>query len=220
MKVFRELLLTGDPKREVELIEVMQSNLPPDWTRAVQVERELNDGARLRMYCFECAAAVGRPAASLWIFPRSEGTGLYVSNIVPREVGELGKDLYNAILEDFYSRVAFQAAGTVGWSATMSGDDKPIESWLGENAAQLLKEFSGAANKATGSSHPLDAIRWRAFLISAHRVQAKLDASRLAEWLAGQGWDEERASELAIEYEQSRDLLSAYDECLETDVRE
>ena len=144
----------------------------------------------------------------------------YVSNIVPREVGELGKDLYNEILKDFYSRVASEAAGTVGWSATMTGDDRPIESWLGENSAQLLMEFSGSASKATGSSHPLDAIRWRTLLISAHRAQAKLDATRLAEWLSGQGWTEERAAELAIEYEQSRDLLSAYDECIGTDVRE
>ena len=206
--------------REAELIAAIQSKLPPDWTRAVHVEQELNDGARLRMYCFECAASVGRPVASLWIFPRSEGNGLYVSNIVPREVGELGKDLYNEILKDFYSRVASEAAGTVGWSATMTGDDRPIESWLGENSAQLLMEFSGSASKATGSSHPLDAIRWRTFLISAHRAQAKLDATRLAEWLSGQGWTEERAAELAIEYEQSRDLLSAYDECIGTDVRE
>jgi len=58
----------------------------------------------------------------------------------------------------------------------------------------------------------LDAERWRAFLIAAHMERANLSAEDLSRWLREvEEWGQEEAEELAIEYEQGRDLLRAYD---------
>ncbi len=211
MKVFRELYLTGDPNDEGRLIATMESNLPAGWSRALDFEQRLNDGTGPRTYCFTCTAAARREAAALYLMPSTERSGLYVANIVPQIEFSLEKDQYNSILVEFFSGAARPAAEAVGWSAELTDDERPIEYWLGDEAAARLKAFSGLANKGTGSSHPLDAERWREFLILTHRAKANLDAARLYEWLLGQNWGEEQASRLAVEYEEGRDLLSAYD---------
>ena len=49
-------------------------------------------------------------------------------------------------------------------------------------------------------------------LIAAHRTRASLDADRLARWLAEvEGWSDEAAHELAIDYEFGLGLLKQYD---------
>jgi hypothetical protein len=78
--------------------------------------------------------------------------------------------------------------------------------------ALLLHRFSAAANKSTGSSHPCDEERWLEFVTAAHREKAALDASTLEQWLReGEGWPEDIASELAVDYEKARSLLSYYE---------
>lgn len=211
MKVFRELYLTGAPTDEGKLIEALEANLPRGWSRALDFEQRLNDDSHSRAYCFTCTAEEGRQAAALYLMPRTERSGLYVSNIVPQIEFSLDKDQYNAILSEFYRGAAAPAATATGWSAEITNDERPIEHWLGAEAAERLQSFSRLANKATGAAHPLDAERWQAFLISAHRARASFDAALLNEWLRGQKWGDEEASRLAVEYEQGRDLLGAYD---------
>lgn len=55
-------------------------------------------------------------------------------------------------------------------------------------------------------------MRWLEFVIAAHLEGANLHSSDLMQWLVDEeGWSEDAADELAIEYEQGRDLLRAYD---------
>jgi hypothetical protein len=71
------------------------------------------------------------------------------------------------------------------------------------------------ANKSTGASHPKDKERWFEFLISAHRTSARLDADLLARWLSeAEGWPEDTAHALAIDYEFALGLLQKYDHML------
>ena len=66
----------------------------------------------------------------------------------------------------------------------------------------------------SGSSHPSDFKRWADFLIQVHRDQSPLDGATLRRWLMEiERWPADTAYDLVDEYEFSRDLLNAYDEC-------
>ena len=100
------------------------------------------------------------------------------------------------------------AAERNGVHAEITTGEKDIEDWLSPTAARLLRNFSDEANKSTGSAHPSDRDNWYAFLASAHSENTELDASTLARWLQEvEGWDEEQADKLAVEYEFGRGLL-------------
>jgi hypothetical protein len=69
-----------------------------------------------------------------------------------------------------------------------------------------LRAFS--ANKL-GASHPYDRERWLRFLIRAHMDHVELDATTLSRWfIEEEHWDEDRAHDLAIQFDFARELLS------------
>src|SRR5207245_2329219 len=104
-------------------------------------------------------------AAALWLF--ADTTHLHVGNIVPMDDRRLTYDEYNNILEDFFHKVVLPATADRAVHAQLSADEVKIETWLSDGAASLLRAFSRAANKSTGSAHPADRERWEAFLIAA-----------------------------------------------------
>jgi len=151
---------------------------------------------------------IDESALVLWEEPQ----GYKVSNIVPRNVGELSIDQYNAILQDFITKVAQPAARggvfTIESTAPLQGP----QDWMDANAADSLRRFSGAANKSTGASHPLDERRWYQFLIDAHGAAKRATPDQLARWLVEvEQWPEDTARELAISYEFALGLLERYD---------
>ena len=81
---------------------------------------------------------------------------------------------------------------------------------LSADTYKKLQAFVSNANKQ-GPLHPLDQDRWRDFLIAAHNEQANLAAEELEAWFNEQGFPEDVATELVIEYEQARNLLKQYD---------
>jgi hypothetical protein len=85
-----------------------------------------------------------------------------------------------------------------------------LEDYLSADAAQLLRAFSAAANRA--ALHPADRKPWRQFLVRAHREDSLMDAAFLEEWLTSEGWAEAVRRELAGEYEATRALLASCDE--------
>lgn len=136
-----------------------------------------------------------------------------VSNIVPRNVGELGITKYNAILQDFVTRVAEPATQTGGFEIELTSPNQRLEDWLDTELATVLRRFSRLANKSTGAAHPMDRERWYAFLIATHCALKRLDSDQLARWLVEvDGWSPERAQELAIDYEFALGLLEQYDQ--------
>lgn len=141
-----------------------------------------------------------------------EDDGYRVANIVPRNVGELGITKYNAVLQDFIERVAAPAAQAGGFLADAGSGWQSLEDWLDPVPAEALQRFCSLANKSTGASHPRDQQRWFEFLIAAHRTAAKLDPGQLERWLIEvDGWGEETAHGLAIDYEFALGLLRQYD---------
>lgn len=136
----------------------------------------------------------------------------YVTNIVPSNVGELGVSKYNIIINDFVDRVISPLKEKGDLDFKLSTKLKNIEDWLDMPSANALISFSKLANKSTRASHPSDQKRWVSFLIQAHQSSATLDSSELFRWLVEVGkWPDEIASDLAIDYEFSRELLKEYD---------
>jgi len=152
---------------------------------------------------------IDESALVLW----QETDGYRVSNIVPRNVGELGIAKYNAILQDFVDRIARPAAQAAGFEIELSSSGQSLDEWLAAEPAAALRRFSRLANKSTGAAHPLDQKRWYAFLIATHRNSHRLDADQLARWLVEvEHWSAEKAHELAIDYEFALGLLEQYDQ--------
>jgi hypothetical protein len=138
--------------------------------------------------------------------------GYEVTNIVPREVGQLGYQRYNAALQDFVTRVVEPAASAAQFEVRITSAAQGLNDWLPPAAADALRRFSRGANKSTGSSHPSDQKRWLAFLLQAHLDVGSFDADRLLRWLTEvEGWPEDKAQDLAIQYEFGLALLEEYE---------
>lgn len=135
-----------------------------------------------------------------------------MSNIVPLQAGELGYGKYNAILRDFEKRIAAPAARKADFEVKTTAARQSIDDWVPSKVADALRRFSAWANKSTGSAHPADRKRWLEFLVEAHAANAELGSDDLVRWLAEvEGWDDDHAYELAIQYEFGLELLSEYD---------
>jgi hypothetical protein len=212
MKVFRELELRGAQAKLSQLVETIEGLLADGWMRDFDQESKVSPAATSEMYCFSCTKNLGREAASLWLAYRDQNT-LYVSNIIPTETKRLDFDQYNSVLREFYDKFAQVAAEQIGMDHQLTPATKQIEDWVSEETATKLKVFSASANKSTGSSHPLDEQRWFGFLIAAHSEATTLDAGKLRRWLIeDEGWPEDVAYDLSVEYEFARSLLAFYDE--------
>ncbi|AFK54015.1 hypothetical protein [Tistrella mobilis] len=165
-------------------------------------------GADLIAFVREPGDGVDAVCLVLW----SRDDAYEVTNIVPRDVGELGHQRYNAALQDFIARVARPAATAARFEIQTTSAQQGLNDWLPAAAADALRRFSATANKSTGSSHPSDRKRWFAFLLQAHRDAGSFDTDRLVRWLTEvEGWPDDKAHDLAIEYEFGLALLNEYD---------
>jgi hypothetical protein len=212
LEVFQDLVLYGPAESRPALRKALLDRVAAPWhhdeTKERQLSRDASGAADILAFQREESDGLAGATLTLW----SQPDGYKVTNIVPLELGRLGYTRYNAILQDFEQQLAGPAAQQVGFRVKMTAARESIEDWLSPKAAQALWRFSRAANKSTGSSHPLDRERWFLFLIEAHAANGPLDTDTLARWLVEvEGWDDESANELAIEYEFGLDLLSKYD---------
>lgn len=214
MRVFQDAFVHGPPDQLADLVEDVSARAMStgrwqrDWAAEARLA-ELGAAAPLGR-AFTREPADGVPAVGLFLVP-DEGA-ISVGNIVPRPSGSLSMDQYNAVLGDFVDTLLAPAAVAAGLALRLIPPDADITDWLSPQAAQLLRVFSGAANKWTGSAHPNDRQRWLAFLIQVHREEARLDADILLRWLVEElGWPEEWADRLIDQYEFGRGLLQAYD---------
>lgn len=212
MEIFQELTVKGTPEKLSKFKTLLEPPSESGWLRDTSAETDLRDvfPSEDPGLCFLTAQRADRPAARLWLMHRKEGE-IYVPNVVPEGVSQLLRPTYNAIVKEFFRVIAKPAAGAAGVSASLGKDDVELEDMLSVPVARLLRQFSVLANKSTGSSHPLDRKRWFSFIIAAHSVRSRLAADELERWLSlNGGWSPERATELALEYEFARELLSQY----------
>jgi hypothetical protein len=136
---------------------------------------------------------------------------VYVANIVPTDRSNLSIGEYNEALVEFYERFAHPAADSIGVDTVLSADLVDLEVELPKHVFQALTAFSSLANKATGSSHPLDRQRWFEFLTLLHGSNSDLSTGLLQDWLILDGWSESVAFDLVIEFEFGIGLLKHVD---------
>jgi hypothetical protein len=216
VKVHQELTigpLSGD--QEANLITGLENRLSNGWSRDNDREEEMRRAiVTSKLYCFRCNKRNKREAASLCLArPGDPSAGLlYVSNIVPTDLRELTYDQYNLILSEFHDRFAKPVGDSMGIRVELSRAEQTLEDWISPEIANLLKLFSHAANKSTGSSHPMDRERWFDFLIAMHRAHERLDTGLLERWLVEEEkWPEDIAIDLICEFEFSEGLLGRFD---------
>jgi hypothetical protein len=213
IEVFRDLTLYGPigrrPELRAALIAEAKAPWLPDLERAAEAAR--NGLIAEDVLLFQRGGDADLPPAGLTLLANDDG--YYVPNIVPLEVGSLTYAQYNAILADFIASVAEPIVAIYGYEIKTTEPRQTLDDWLSNDAVVKLRSFSGATNKSTGASHPMDERRWFDFIVAVHRAGKKLDADRLARWLhEADGWDEDSAHRLAGNYEKSLALLQYYDE--------
>lgn len=211
MEVFRDLYIVASADEMAAAVARIEKDMPRGWARdKVMEERALSGSLVLNRlaYSFACEADGPRSAAIVVLAQKDPAT-FFVSNIVPRERHQLSHAQYNAVLEDFYSRVFKPYADNAGLRCELTGPEVGLEHWMSQETAELLRSFSTLANRGTGSSHPTDKKRWNDFVLSAYRTGSTLDSSTLARWLIeAEDWPPPIAEQLALEYEYGRELLA------------
>ena len=205
MQTFRDLVLRGSSMKLRAALDSMTVAAVSRWARDADAEARTESSADLAAFHLHDDRF---PAARLWIHVSQRS--LEVVNVVPVDPGSLDHGQYNAIVRDFHDSVAEPAATHLGLAWEMSGGEVDISELLNPEALGLLRSFSQFANRA--GLHSLDLHRWYAFAISAHRDQSRLTPDVLQRWLIEEEeWSPDRASELAVRYEEQRELLDLYD---------
>lgn len=152
-----------------------------------------------------------------------------VNNIVPLKKHQLSIDEYNAVLLKFYTDIIipYKKCHHELDISQPSDDTFDPKSMITETALRKLEAFCNSANKSTGSSHPCDQERWFDFICQTVDDEQIFDYSTLAEFLQDEdfwgsknpdfcgvigrfAWDEDRAYQLASEYENACTLLEYY----------
>lgn len=211
IEVFQDLHIRSTDSLAA-LRAALLSNIGGAWEHVPEREADMKDAIasdeESDVIAFERSPADGLPSLGLllWSFPG----GYEVSNIVPLDVGEIGADRYNAALQDFVKQVVQPATQDAIIKIDLGKAAESIADWISPEAAALLRLFSAAANKSTGSAHPMDRRRWFEFLIATHRAGKHPSAEMLSRWLVQvDGWPERVASRLAVEFEFGLALLRA-----------
>ncbi|MDU0323828.1 hypothetical protein RWZ02_14215 [Clostridium butyricum] len=224
MKTYRELYFKGTPKKLSEFIEQIGKYAVEDWKLVEKSER-------WKEYLFfdYVGNSVDKGRVSIYIGNQTSKEELRVGNIIPIEKNELTVDEYNAILLKFYNDVIkpYKESGTDLSISQPSDDVFDPTSVISKEALKKLEVFCSAANKSTGSSHPCDQERWFDFICQTVDDGRMFDYSNLCNFLQDEtywgekpdsfigvmgkfAWDEEHASELALEYENLCEILTYY----------
>lgn len=137
---------------------------------------------------------------------------LQVFNIIPLIGNTLDYDEYNFILNEFNKKFILELNKKYHAKINISKSDKLIIDTIGEDALKSLVAFSHGANKSTGNTHPLDFNRWCDFVFIIFRNKIDIGVSELIEWLEENGWSEDMAHKLGLEFEYSINLLEKYEQ--------
>lgn len=205
---YREVCVRGAADRYEDVVLSIEQRLTPPWSNATHRESDSELGGVDRRL-FERAAIGPRPAVLLLLMLRDSGD-ISIPNIVPLEVGQISMDEYNATIEEFVSELLRPAADELGLEIEITGDVVDLADELDPVAFEALRHFSAAANKSSGASHPIDQDRWMRFICSAFRSNPSLSHRHLERWLVADGWSEEQAFDLLLEFDFAMRLL-AYD---------
>ena len=202
MKVFKEMHISSGSKDISTLTSVLSKNCQKPWYyNAVDYGKNYINVE----YVSESPCS-----ADIALYFDEEKNKYSIVNIVPINKNKLSIEEYNEILDKFYEFfrnsvckedfiIDFSKSGTVSKRDLMC--DKTVST---------LDAFSNLANKATGSSHPLDRDRWYSFILQAFNSKDyfNLLPDHLENLLIEDyKWSENKAAELVNEFEFAIGLL-------------
>ena len=209
MKEYRDLTISGTRERLIATIGEIEKALNDGWKRNKEIEEKGRERAGLTpdqlRFCFKCTPTSSRKGALLVLMSNREDN-LRLSNIVPDELGQLTHDEFNYILDEFLRKFARPAAARTGVTIETSSGIVTIDDWFSTGTAAKLRRFLELTHGST--SRPEDYELWKAFLVSAHRDDAKVHGDLLGRWLKEDAHcDEYYADKLASEYQSSQEIL-------------
>ena len=152
-----------------------------------------------------------------------------VGNIVPLKKNQLSIEEYNAVLDLFYEEIIVPNQSRLNGIKVVGPESdifNPLN-YISKEALEKLERFCNNANKTTGSSHPSDEERWFDFICQTVDDNQTFEFNTIYRFLMDEdywgkkepgfigamgrfAWDEERASELAVEYDKYVRLLVYY----------
>lgn len=210
IEVFQDLVLSVVPAKRNSVADAIRAAASSPWKFDQSQSEQMSKGLLgKRVLHFSRRESKGMQGASLTFVENSNG--FYVSNVVPTKYGQLTHAQYNAILDDFVSRVLVPASQNAKIDYRVSSPQQSPRDWFTPETAQALAAFSSLANKSTGTGHPLDEERWFAFIVAAHRAGSERSSDKLQRWLEKDGWLFETALSLVSDYEGQRAILEYYD---------
>ncbi|ELC8385788.1 hypothetical protein QYB55_000916 [Clostridium perfringens] len=224
MKTYRELYFKGTSSQLAKFVSEVRKFVVGNWEVEKQTERWKD-----YLFIDYIGEEIDKARISIYIGNISKENQLKVNNIIPLEKNELNVDEYNCILMKFYEEVIkpYEESGAEIEILKPSNDEFEPLSVISEEALRKLKAFCNGANKSTGSSHPCDQERWFDFICQTVDDGMMFDASTLATFLQDESywgkredefigvigmyaWDEEKAYELALEYENLSGIVQYY----------
>jgi hypothetical protein len=212
MKTFSELKLIGSSSNLEKLIEQVEQNICDGWARDKDEECRQRISSKVDYQIFVCSKTSLRRAAALF-FTFHSNKYLYLCNIVPREKGteNLEIDNYNSILEEFQTKFLEPCAQGLDIRIVVTPSEINATNSMSPELATKFQQFSYAANKSSGGTHPYDEERLFDFVIQAHLEKSLLDESTLRKLLVDEGWSDKDAYELSVKYDFGKDLLKRYE---------
>lgn len=208
MKVYQHLTLYLDDISKEAMITKIDSLLTAIWIRDEQRENELlikfQDN---KQYAYSTKDNPDLPYARLWLAENKKGQ-LYVSNIVPDEMGKLTLEEYDSILNAFVD--ILKNDSSIRYELTKG--DVDLEDFLPADVANKLKMFSDLANHSTGYGHPSDFDRWLDFVTAFYMSKCDRKIEWIRRWLHEEaGWHIDTAVHLASQLDYAIDVLQFYD---------
>lgn len=208
MEIFRQVEISGTEMQLRQTLAGIVSSLAWPWSKDEDKTQRLAN-TRVSGRPVVCFSRNGPDLPKATLFLGEQRSGCWsVLNIVPIEISVLPIKLYNAILEDFFSRFIEPASISTGVKSEMTPAEVGLNYWISSEAESKLLLFSLTANKHTGSAHPADRERWFDFITTVFEDRSKFGAGKLQRWLIEEEhWPEDIADDLAIEYEFAMGLL-------------
>lgn len=207
MKSFKDFYLSGSRENLQKFMRIISDYIIDDWKQSI--DSKFKENFIVFTYCGD---KVNKASVFLYIKDLDK-LEFRVTNIVPMEKNSLNYDEYNEVLDKCVKDCIIPCANDCGLSYKVTSENVDLEYYMSKESARKLRMFSSAANKSTGSSHPYDQQRWNDFICQTVKDEDKNVISILGRWLAEEeGWDDEHATELVIEYEKGIALLEYYRE--------
>ena len=148
--------------------------------------------------------------AVLWMWMYDHGFEVF--NIIPLIGNHLNCREYNYLLEQFRQSIIVPMSQNFNLSVEVSKPYLDIVDTIGTEGLKKLEHFSRTSNRSAGHSHPMDFNKWCDFVFYVYDNRKELSSDDLMHWLIEDGWMEEKAHELSLDYDYSIDLLNHYEQ--------